>query len=314
MKQITPEASYLDSSKELSFFDVVHPLFKLDTFGVPTSLLGSCFPIGIGIYVTAAHVFEPFEEAWREYKPYFPRYEPLSMTEKFDRLKDMQQRNDLFQNADANCGALILDQAAIRAGVLKHVGMSLARHVIVFFDHDLALIFLHEDKRRNIMGNRSPIACLPIVENPKVGEQFILAGFPGKNNKLKIDVSNNTIGGSIGLGLVTSTGQITSLFPVKRDDSKCFFPCFSTTARMLSQHSGGPAISVDSWGVLGVNSTGFDGEDGTTIDYSVVSWIGKALEAKFDLPFDIQLGSKTVKAGDAFSLRTMADSGVIHII
>ena len=313
MKQLVLSESFLDEEKELSYFDVVHPLLKLNAFGVPELILGSCFPIGIGIYASAAHIFKPFEEARREYKPYFPREEAMSEEEKIERMKDMQARN-LFEAVDVNCGAMILDQAEIRLGNRRLLGISLARHVVVFLDHDLALIFLHDDKRRNVRGERSPITCLPIVEKPNIGEEITVAGFPGKNNKLKIEVKNGKIEGAIGLGLVASSGEITAKHIDKRDDAKCFYPCFETTACMLSGHSGGPAISVESWGVVGVNSTGFDSESGGAIEYSVVSWIGKALDAEFVLPFDVTLGKREVTAGENISLRLMAEYEVIRII
>jgi hypothetical protein len=314
MKQISLSESFLGEDKRLSYFDLVHPLFKMNSLGVPESLLGSCFPIGVGFYVTAAHIFEPFEETRREYKPYFPRAEPLSLEEKTERMNDMRNRKDLFKNVDVNCGAVILDQSAIRVGRLKHRGRSLARYVVIFYDYDLAIIFLHEDERRNIDGERMPIACLPIIEEPKVGEKFTLVGFPGKNNRIKVEVRDGELVGEAWLGLVASSGEITAKHEVKRDEAKCFYPCLETTACMLSGHSGGPAISTDSLGVLGVNSTGFDAEDGSVIEYSVVSWMGKALDAEFALPYEMTLGKRKVKAGENISLRVMAECDVIKII
>jgi len=48
MKQFTLAESFLADDRELSFFDVVLPLFKMTDRGVLEALLGSCFPIGIG--------------------------------------------------------------------------------------------------------------------------------------------------------------------------------------------------------------------------------------------------------------------------
>lgn len=309
MRQVTAADSFLDDAHELSLFDVVLPLLKLDERGKPTGHLGSCFPIGIGLYATAAHVFEPFMEARRRYKPPDPRAEPLSHQEKLDRQRDMIAE-EAFEGVDVNCGALVLDQAATREGEYRSLGFSLVRHVVSFLDDDLALLFLHDDKRRNSCNQRQPISVLPIVENPMEGDEIIVAGFPGRTNRFDIGVVDGKLQGRVGLGLVASEGTISRLHPVKRDEGQCFYPCIETTASMLNGHSGGPAISKASSGVAGVNSAGGQHMPG----YSVLSWTGKALDWDFELPFDLTLGEQVVAAGQPVSLRRMAEAGVVHIV
>lgn len=308
MKQVTFAESFLGDDRELSLFDVVLPLFKLTDRGVPEALLGSCFPIGIGVYATAAHIFEPFMQARHRYKPLDPRREPPTLQEKLARQQDMKAER-LFEGINVNCGALVLDQAAIREGRYNLLGFSLVRHVVIFLDDDLALLFLHEDKRRNAKGEVAPIACLPLVETPKVGDGITVTGFPGKNNRMKVEVVDGKIQGDFWLGLVASDGEITNMHEVKRDEGHCFYPCIETSASMLPGHSGGPAISKESWGVSGVNSASIGGEG-----YSVISWSGKALDWEFELPFETTLGTHTIPCGSSISLRRMAECEVIRII
>jgi hypothetical protein len=308
LKQLKLAESFLDDKQELSLFDVVLPLLKMGDRGVPELLLGSCFAIGVGVYATAAHIFEPFMQARHRYKPFDPRKEPPTIGEKLDRQSDMTA-NKLFEGVDVNCGAIVLDQAAIRAGQYKLIGFSLVRHVVIFLDDDLAILFLHDDKRRNVNADRHPIAILPIIENPKVGDEITVAGFPGKNNQINFGVVDGKIEGAAWIGLVASDGVITHKHEVMRDVGHCFYPCIETTASMLPGHSGGPAISKETWGVSGVNSASIGGHG-----YSVISWAGKALDWDFELPFDIILGKHSIPSGDPISLRRMAECEVIRII
>lgn len=308
MKQVPLAESFFDDERELSLFDVVLPLFKMTDRAVPEELLGSCFPIGIGVYATAAHIFDPFMQARHRYKPLDPREEPPTLEEKQDRQREMKA-DRLFEGIDVNCGAMVLDQAAIREGQYKLCGFSLVRHVVIFLDDDLALLFLHEDKRRNSNGEVSPITCLPLVENPKAGDSITVAGFPGKNNQINVQVVDGKIEGAAGLGLVASDGEITHMHEVKRDEGHCFYPCIETTASMLPGHSGGPAISKETWGVSGINSASFGGDG-----YSVISWSGKALDWEFELPFETTLGTHKIPCGSPVSLRRMAECEVIKII
>ncbi len=308
MKQVKPLESFLDADKELSLFDIVLPLLKMSERGVPEEHLGSCFPIGIGLYATAAHVFEPFMQARHRYKPFDRRSEPPSLEEKLARQRDMVD-SKLFEGVDVNCGALVLDQAAIREGTFKPLGFSLARHVVIFLDDDLALLFLHEDKRRNVRSLHQPLNVLPIVETPKGEEEIIVTGFPGRHNRFEIGVVDVKLEGAARLGLVASEGKLSQLHDVKRDEGQCFYPCIETTASMLHGDSGGPAISKERCGVVGVNSAGLDSPG-----YSVVSWTGKALDWDFELPFDLTLGSLAIPAGQPVSLRRMAEAKVIFVV
>ncbi|MEZ6048747.1 MAG: CPXCG motif-containing cysteine-rich protein [Planctomycetaceae bacterium] len=308
MKQLKVEESFLDDYQELSLFDVISPLFKMDEHGVPEQLLGSCFAIGVGIYATAAHIFDPFTEARRLYKPLDPRDGPPPLEDKLNRQADMKA-NRLFEGVDVNCGALVFEHSGIREGKLSPKGFSLVRHVVIFLDEDIALLFLHEDERGSTTNDQRPIAILPLIEHPQVGEVLTVAGYPGSNNRIQFDVIEQKIEGAAWIGLVASEGEITRLNEFKRDEGQCFYPCIETTASMKPGHSGGPAISKDSWGVVGVNSSSL-GNHG----YSVVSWIGKAIDLDFELPFEIKLGTKAISSGSPISLRRMAECNVIRII
>ena len=91
MEQLKPEESFLDDEKELSLFDVVFPLFEMDINTKPLKLLGSCFPIGKGIYATAAHVFKIFTDVRNEYKPLDPQDRVMSLEEMLDRQEGLNK-------------------------------------------------------------------------------------------------------------------------------------------------------------------------------------------------------------------------------
>ena len=307
MRQVKLQDSFLDERRELSLYDVVFPLLSMTESGVPEFLLGSCFPLGRGLYATAAHVFEPFMIARRRYTRLQSCDTPLTDDEKSERARDIATARP-FDDIDVNCGALILDQAAIRNGEFRLVGFSLVKHIEMFLDDDLALLFLHDDKRRNKHGDIAPIGCLPITESPSVGEKVTVTGFPARNHRIKIEQKDRLVDFSAWLGLVESSGEICKLNTVKRDNAVCFFPCIETTARMAAGHSGGPAISIDTGGVIGVNSTGLE-----STAYSVVSWIGKALDHEFTLPFAVQAGDCDIAPGRVVSLRLLAKRGLLQI-
>ena len=67
MPAIAIQNSFINDEKTISYYDFVHPLYKIHDAG-PPELIGTCFPIGIGIYLTAAHVFELFEAVRNEFK------------------------------------------------------------------------------------------------------------------------------------------------------------------------------------------------------------------------------------------------------
>jgi hypothetical protein len=129
--------SFLDDERKLSFYDVVFPLVKLRANRTPEYLLGTCFPLGSGLYATAAHIFDAFMNVRDRYKGLDRRPDPLTVEEKTERQKDMQE-NHLFESLDVNCGALVLDQAELRKGNYKALGFSLVYHVLLFLDDDFA--------------------------------------------------------------------------------------------------------------------------------------------------------------------------------
>src|SRR5438874_674792 len=66
MPPISVANSFMGDRDKTSYYDVVFPLYHLST-GRPPQLIGSCFSIGIGIYMTAAHNFDAFKQVRERY-------------------------------------------------------------------------------------------------------------------------------------------------------------------------------------------------------------------------------------------------------
>jgi hypothetical protein len=211
-----------------------------------------------------------------------------------------------LDGADVNCGALILDQAAIRQGQLKPLGFSLVTSVIMTLDFDLAVLLVKDDKRRNPTGQPCPIACFSLIEKPYVGQKVAVAGFPGAANNFEVSEAGVEPRFSIKLSMVVNEGEITDLHPVMRDVGHGFFPCLQTDIDIAPGHSGGPAICKETLSVAGINSIG-------GIAGGLVSWAGKAFDAELVTPVGLTIGGETVSAGDSTTLRKMAEAGLIQI-
>jgi hypothetical protein len=175
MPPISVADSFIDDERTASYYDLVIPFCKMEADGNPCYLVGTCFPIGIGIYLTAAHCFAGFEEARGRYKRLTAEKMAPTLEEKAERLHWMKEERFL-EGADVNCGALILDQAAIRQGQLKPLGFSLFTAVVMSLDFDLAVLFVKHDKRRNPAGEVSPIPCFSLIEKPHLGQKIAVAG------------------------------------------------------------------------------------------------------------------------------------------
>lgn len=202
---------------------------------------------------------------------------------------------------------MILDQAALRQGKLEPLGFSRVTSVIMALDFDLAVLFIEDDKRRNPDGKKGPIACFSLIETPHVGQEVAVAGFPGESNKLGITEDGGEPKSSFGLSLAVNEGEVTELYPVMRDSGHAFFPCLKTSADIRPSHSGGPAFCRETLSIVGINSIG-------GIAASMISWVGKALDAELVTPIGLTIGGQTVKAGGAMTLRTLADARVIRIL
>lgn len=276
MPPIRVADSFIANDRQVSYFDLVLPLYRMNENGTPIKLEGTCFPIGRRIYLTAAHIFDGFEEARAKYKrPTAERNAP-TLEEMVQRLQWMKEARFL-EGADVNTGALVIDQSAIRQGKLKPLAFSLVTSVIMTLDFDLAVLSVADDKRRNPEGQESPIACFSLIEKPHVGQKIAVAGYPGESNRLTITEEGGMPKYSFGLSLIVNEGVITELHPVMRDLGHAFFPCLQTTADIRPGHSGGPAFCKETLSVVGVNSIG-------GIEGGMVSWVGNALDAELSHP------------------------------
>ena len=297
--------SFIDGDRTVSYYDLVLPFFKMAADGTPLQLVGTCFPIGRGIYLTAAHNFDAFQEARWRYKRQSAEKTAPTLEEMAQRLKWMKE-DHFLEGADVNSGALILSQAAIRQGRLEVLGFSLVTSVVICLDFDLAVLLVENDNRRNPDGKESPIAYFSLIETPHVGQKIAVAGFPADRNKLEITKDGGSPKIAFAVSLVVNEGEITELHPVMRDLGHAFFPCLQTNADIRPGHSGGPAFCRETLSVVGINSIG-------GISGSVISWVGKALDAELVTPIGLTIGSQTVDIGGATTLRNMAKAGCIQI-
>lgn len=305
MGQVRISDSFIYGDGAVSCYDLVLPFFKMSADGTPTQLIGTCFPIGRGIYLTAAHNFDGFQEARKRYKRQSAEKTAPTPEEMAQRLQWMKE-DRFLAGADVNSGALILSQAAIRQGRLEVLGFSLVSSVLMTLDFDLAVLLVRDDERRNPDGKEAPIVCFSLIETPHVGQKIAVAGFPGECNKLAMTEDNGKRRYLFALSLVVNEGEITELYPVMRDLGHAFFPCVQTNADILPGHSGGPAFCMETLSVIGINSIG-------GVSGSMISWVGKALDAELVTPIGLTIGTQAVNAGEATTLRSMANAGCIRI-
>ena len=318
MPPITLVESFFDDARNESFFDFVHPVYKVDKQGNPLYLLGTCFAIAPGLYMTAAHIFDAFGKVRSEYKALYDPTKPPPR-DAIDRRCELINQDGFVAKQDCDVAILILDQAALRQGQFKTPGLSYPNYVIFGFDHDFALLFVWKDNdlRRNSAGARVPIAGLNLQEHPTMGQSIIVAGFPRAGNRY--DVSGMTAKQILedGLTMVVNEGTITEFHPEMRDSGIGYFPCMNTSVTIQKGHSGGPAMCKDTLDVVGINSIGGIGVLG---DRGLISWIGKFLDIELDLPMingdpPIQ-GTFTAggrKIMPPVTLRRLAEEGLIRI-
>ncbi|WP_373650313.1 trypsin-like peptidase domain-containing protein [Schlesneria sp. DSM 10557] len=305
MPHVLVADSFLDEERKVSYYDVVLPFFKMAADGTPIEHVGTCFPIGIGIYLTAAHNFEGFQKTRGRYKRQSPEKTAPTMEEMVERLEWMKE-DKFLEGADVNCGAIIFDPAAIREGQLKPLGISYVTSVLMTLDFDLAVLLVRDDARRNLDGERTPIPCLSLIENPHIGQKIAVAGYPGAKNKFKLTEVDGKPKVNFGVSLVVNEGEITDLYPIMRDVGPAFFPCLQTDIDIAPGQSGGPAFCKETLSVVGINSIG-------GIGGGLVSWAGKAFDAELLTPIGLTIGGKSLNAGEATTLRELAEAGMIQI-
>lgn len=98
-----------------------------------------------------------------------------------------------------------------------------------------------------------------------------------------------------------ASGLITEIYPDGRDKYILPGPCYQTTMEILGGASGGPVFN-SAGKVIGVNSTGFDGEP-----LSFITRIHEALTFKLD---DIKIGDQYIEKINLFEL---AQRGIVSL-
>jgi hypothetical protein len=111
---------------------------------------------------------------------------------------------------------------------------------------------------------------------PAVGERISAFGYP----KTDVDASQGAL--NITLNPYTSVGEVTEIFPVKRDSGLLRFPCYSTNARFEHGMSGGPIFNDDG-NVCGIICDGLPHEEGVD-DHSHGSTLWPLSGFLVDLP------------------------------
>jgi hypothetical protein len=306
MAAILATNSFMGNPERTSYYDVVFPLYDLST-SPPPRLIGTCFAIGVGIYLTAAHNFDVFAQVRAKYRRNDGDRTPLTAKEMLARKRDMDNHRFL-EGTNVNLAPLIFDQPALRQGDLRSNGFTLPSFVTVAYDFDVAVLFAPNDRRRNPSGQPMPIAALSIQETPTIGQHIEVAGFPGAHQRIETTGEGVDRLTSIGLSMIVNEGEITKLHDIMRDSGLAWFPCMETTVDILPGHSGGPALCKETLSVVGINSTGgFPG-------YGVVSWIGKALDVEMVIAQGLIIADKEVPAGDSVTLRDLAKAHFIQIV
>jgi hypothetical protein len=80
---------------------------------------------------------------------------------------------------------------------------------------------------------------------------------------------------------------------------------------MANGQSGGPALDWERVAVIGVNSRSF----GEAVDYSLVSWLGRALDEPFGFDdVEFRTGAGEVVPVRNTTLRRLAEAGIIKIV
>jgi hypothetical protein len=278
--------SYFPAKPAVSAYDLAFPVVRLTPDVLVVGLLGTCFPVANGLYVTAAHLFEPFSTINRELRRQQGGSGQIRVT--LDELVDAESMK---------CGILTFDRKG-------KGGVTLVDALTMCLSHDMALLFAANDLR----GRSRPL--LPIVELPGVGDEIVLLGYPATSNDIQTDPEDpaQVVAHLI---LLEGRGRITASHPEGRDKVLATYPCLETSASMSSGQSGGPVLDCKRVAVIGVNSR----SHGEEADYSVVSWLGKALDVPFG--FDgVEFRSASGKAVrvNNTTLRKLADAGIVQIV
>jgi hypothetical protein len=151
---------------------------------------------------------------------------------------------------------------------------------------------------------------LPIIESPSVDGEIVLVGYPGTENDIRTDPEEPSQVVAE-LKMLEGRGRITAAHPTGRDKTLAPYPCFETSASMANGQSGGPALDWERVAVIGVNSRSF----GEAVDYSLVSWLGRALDEPFGFDdVEFRTGEGEVVPVRNTTLRRLAEAGIIKIV
>lgn len=281
-ERIPLSLSYFPQDPSVSVYQVVFPVFKIDEYAKPLELIGSCCAIGAGgLFISAAHLFKPFSDLKHE------REKPDIFRKRFTYQQDeLRVGVCKFQKKDSAMAAKILP----------------VQDLNLFTEHDIALFWVQEGE----MPPRNQ-PRLAICENPKLGQNIKIIGYPGVGNAFAPqDERNKAVFAS---SLVESNGIITNFFPTGRDHGHAWFPCIETSARMAAGHSGGAAIDFSIPALIGTNSVSGDENS------SLVSWVAKILDEEIGVRDLIMTRSDGVQVKlDKTTLRSLATIGASSIV
>lgn len=264
----------------LNPYDVVLPLFSANEFGQPKSQIGSCFSISrIGLYMTAAHIYRPFQDLIAEYK------KPAILRQRSLRWHMNDLRTAVLRSERQN-------------KEIKPI-YDPVEAVFIFMTTDIALIFATP---RGDGPHFLPAAFLG--DGMAQGMAVSHLGYPGIENK--IEWTENAI--SCDITLVETQGLLGNLYPEGRDHGHAWFPCVQSSANIAPGHSGGPVLFQRKPVVIGVNSIS-DGESG-----SILAPIGYILDSPITTDITIKPAGEAPFSLKDMTIRDLAQKNLVGII
>ena len=160
---------------------------------------------------------------------------------------------------------------------------------------DIAFCFLN---RPIIDGKPLWFPILPLSPGiPKVGEHLLGIGYHGMKGETVPQTGDSQPVIKYAERTALTTGQITQVYPEKRDMVMAPWPCFRTDARFEHGMSGGPIIN-ERGGVCGVICSAMDGIQDSEGYISFGSLLWPALGTELEVAFGVEAKPEKVSLYD----------------
>ncbi|MBT4792213.1 MAG: trypsin-like peptidase domain-containing protein [Halobacteriovoraceae bacterium] len=260
-----------------NYHNVIFPVFNVGQNGNLTNLIGTCFRIADGFFITAAHIFSYFIDINNEKKK-LPIHRDKQKTYEFKKM-----------------AVGILEPVVTTSGVVterKH----LVEYVIMPQNYDIAFLFSFNSIQEN--QNSQGVCRIPILNSVKSGERVQAIGYSNKYS------SFNFLEKEIDLCLHQVEGRV---IDYKESGFQMNpYPCYASCMNILPGHSGAPVLNSDLRFVIGVSSSSCIGENGETSLFTAISDI---MDEEFDFPY-FKNDKISISEGKS-TLRQLTDQGLI---